>query len=197
MVLALVMAALLAYAFRRPLLASLGNLWVVDESVQLADAVVVLGGGLQQRPAAAAGIVARGIATNVLVAHVKSLPTDTLAITENESTRARKVLMTNGVSETYIHFLGTNVSSTIDEAHALRAWALEHHPKVIIIPTDLFHTRRVNWLMEKQLHDLHVDVRVIALDNHEYNRTNWWQHEQGVIAFQNEVLKYFLYRCKY
>jgi len=191
------MAALLAYAFRRPLLASLGNLWVVDESVQLADAVVVLGGGLQQRPAAAAGIVARGIATNVLVAHVKSLPTDTLAITENESTRARKVLMTNGVSETYIHFLGTNVSSTIDEAHALRAWALEHHPKVIIIPTDLFHTRRVNWLMEKQLHDLHVDVRVIALDNHEYNRTNWWQHEQGVIAFQNEVLKYFLYRCKY
>ncbi len=76
-------------------------------------------------------------------------------------------------------------------------WAIEHHPKVIIIHTDLFHTRRVNWLMEKQLADLNVDVRVVALDTREYNRTNWWQREQGVIAFQNEVVKYLLYRWRY
>lgn len=74
---------------------------------------------------------------------------------------------------------------------------MEHRPQRLLIPTELFHTRRVNWLMEKQLKDLKVDVRVIALDLPEYNRTNWWQREQGVIAFQNEVIKYLLYRTRY
>ena len=26
---------------------------------------------------------------------------------------------------------------------------------------------------------------------------DWWQHEEGVIAFQNEVIKYLYYRFKY
>ncbi len=28
----------------------------------------------------------------------------------------------------------------------------------------------------------------------EYSTANWWQQEEGVIAFQNEVMKYVYYR---
>ena len=194
----IVLAALvLAFVFRRPLLVAAGKLWVVDESVVPADAVVVLGGGAQTRPFAAAEFVQQHLTTNVLLADVQPNPTDKLGITTRESHASRAVLLKKGVHENYITSIGTNASSTIDEARALRAWAIAHRPKAIIIPTDLFHTRRVNWLMEKQLEDLNVDVRVVALDTQEYNRTNWWQKEQGVVAFQNELIKYALYRWSY
>lgn len=195
--LVLVALLLLAYGFRRTLLVSAGKLWIVDEPAAPSDAVVVLGGGAQTRPFAAAELVRQRITTNVLLADVRPTPSDQLGVTTRESDASRAVLLKMGVPASSIQGIGTNVSSTLDEARAVRAWAVEHHPKVVIIPTDLFHTRRVNWLMEKQLHDLQVEVRVVALDTHEYNRTNWWQHEQGVVAFQNEVLKYLLYRCKY
>ncbi len=192
-----VVVLLLVYVFRRRLIIAAGDLWILNEPTASADAVVILGGSVQTRPFAAAELVRQHITTNVLLANVQPTPADKLGVTTRESDASRAVLLKMGVRENCIVSIGTNVSSTIDEARALRAWAIEHHPKVIIIPTDLFHTRRVNWLMEKQLADLNVDVRVVALDTQEYNRTNWWQHEQGVIAFQNEVLKYVLYRWRY
>jgi hypothetical protein len=42
-----------------------------------------------------------------------------------------------------------------------------------------------------------IRVEIEAVPGHEYSRDDWWQHEQGVIAFQNEVLKYAYYRLKY
>jgi len=35
------------------------------------------------------------------------------------------------------------------------------------------------------------------LAQHEYTPADWWQHENGVVAFQNEVLKFFYYWFKY
>lgn len=193
----LAVALLLAYCFREPLLIQAGRLWIVDEPVVSAEAVVVLGGGTQSRPFAAAELVRDRVTTNVLLAHVKPNLTDQLGVTTRESDVSHAVLLKKGVAENQIFLIGTNVASTHDEARAVRAWAIEHQPRTILIPTDLFHTRRVNWLMEKQLHDLNVDVRVIALDLPEYSRTNWWSDERGVIAFQNEMIKYVLYRWRY
>ena len=41
------------------------------------------------------------------------------------------------------------------------------------------------------------EVHVTAIDPPGYRGTNWWQHEDGLIAFQNEVVKSFYYRLKY
>jgi uncharacterized SAM-binding protein YcdF (DUF218 family) len=192
-----VIAIVAAFLFRRPLLRLVARAWIVDERVVRADAVLVLGGGAQNRPFAAADYVIRGFTTNVLLAQVKPNSTDRLAVTTRESNLSRAVLLKRGVPEAFIHRIGTNVNSTYDEARAVRAWAIQHRPKVILVPTELFHTRRVDWLMEKQLHDLKIDVRVIALDAEEYNRTNWWQDERGLIAFQNEIIKSVLYHWRY
>jgi uncharacterized SAM-binding protein YcdF (DUF218 family) len=197
LVTAVVVVVIATVVFRRPLMRATADLWIVDEPVTKADAVVVLGGGAQNRPFAAAQLVARGVTTNVLIAQTKPNSTDKLGLTAAESDLSRAVLLKQGVPPAFIHSLGTNVNSTFDEARAVRAWAIQHRPRVIAIPTDLFHTRRVNWLMEKQLRDLRVDVRVIAVNPEEYTRTNWWKDERGIIAFQNELLKNLLYRYRY
>jgi hypothetical protein len=42
-----------------------------------------------------------------------------------------------------------------------------------------------------------VQVEIEAVPVHQYSAEDWWQHEDGVVAFQNEVLKYAYYRLKH
>ncbi len=64
-------------------------------------------------------------------------------------------------------------------------------------PTDLFHTRRARWICAKVLRGTGVEVRMAAVDSPLYCATNWWQHEEGLIAFQNEVVKSLYDHLKY
>jgi hypothetical protein len=47
------------------------------------------------------------------------------------------------------------------------------------------------------LADTGTQTYVAALDSPDYSRRDWWCREQGLIAFQNEVVKYVYYRLKY
>jgi hypothetical protein len=73
----------------------------------------------------------------------------------------------------------------------------ENQAKSVLIPTDLFHTRRVRWLFRKQLNGTGAQVHVHAITPKEYAASNWWRHEEGLIAFDTETLKYLYYRLKY
>jgi uncharacterized SAM-binding protein YcdF (DUF218 family) len=188
---------IVAWIFRAPLLKAMARFWIVDEPIGVADAVVILGGGLQSRPFAAARFVEQGLTTNVLLMCPLPNASERRGTSPGDCELSRAIMLKKGVPDIYIHFTGTNVTSTFDEARAIRVWASEHHPKVLLIPTDVFHTRRVKWLLQKQLDGLDVDVRVIALEDEYYSRTNWWQNERGFLAFQNEAIKYVLYRWRY
>jgi len=67
----------------------------------------------------------------------------------------------------------------------------------VIIPTDPFHTRRVRWLFRKQLKPIGAQVIVRAVPVRDYTASDWWKHENGIVAFQNEVLKFAYYWVKY
>jgi hypothetical protein len=66
-----------------------------------------------------------------------------------------------------------------------------------MIPTEIFHTRRVHWLFNRMLAGSGITPRIVALNPPEYTSADWWQHEEGLIAFQNEVIKSLYYRLKY
>jgi len=38
---------------------------------------------------------------------------------------------------------------------------------------------------------------VTSVPQREYNASDWWCHEDGLIAFRNEVIKYAYYRANY
>jgi hypothetical protein len=69
---------------------------------------------------------------------------------------------------------------------------------VLIIPTEIFPARRVSWMFRREFVGTGVRIEVPSFDPARlYTRANWWKTEDGVISFQNEVLKYLYYRLKY
>jgi len=187
----------LAYLFRAPLLQAGAEYWIINQSATPADAIVVLGGGLESRPFAAAKLFHAGLAPRVLLMNVRTGPATELGILPAEAELTRKVLVAQGVGETNLVTLGNGVASSYDEALAVRDWVRQTGARRLLIVTDLFHTRRVSWLYAKELAGLNVSTRVVAAPQRQYAATDWWQHEEGLIAFQNELIKFAYYRVKY
>ena len=71
------------------------------------------------------------------------------------------------------------------------------HARSVIVPTEEFSSRRVRWVVMRELAGTGIQVEVPALSDPEYNPSNWWKNEKGIVEFQNEVLKYAYYRLKY
>jgi uncharacterized SAM-binding protein YcdF (DUF218 family) len=193
----LVLAGTGSWLYRVPLLQWAANVWIISDSVEAADAVAVLGGGLEDRPFAAADYYRRGLVPKVLLASARTSPSVKLGVSPSDVALSRAVLTELGVPETAIETFGTDLSSTFEESIALREWVERNHAMRIIVPTEVFSSRRVKWMLERTLAGTGAQVRVPALESYEYSRDEWWRKEQGLIAFQTEVVKYFYYRFKY
>jgi uncharacterized SAM-binding protein YcdF (DUF218 family) len=189
--------AVVVYWNRTFLLTEMAMAWVVNEPVAKADAIVVLGGGVDTRPFAAAKLYHAGVAPLILYMNVKLTPAEKMGIRISEKEETRRIFLSNNIPESAIQALGTNVASTYDESRAVRAWDMRNGVKSIVIVTDVFHTRRARWVFEKQLRGTGVAVHLEGVATLDYGTTNWWKHEDGVVAFQNEVVKYIYYLLAY
>jgi uncharacterized SAM-binding protein YcdF (DUF218 family) len=179
------------------ILTGLAEAWVVDEPIVHADAIVVLGGLPEVRPFAAARLYHEGVAPRILYMDVKPGSAVELGVLPPERQLTRQILLANNVPETAMTAVGDGVENTYDESCAVRDWMKSAGARTIVIPTDLFHTRRVRWLFRRQLKALGATVCVRTVDPRRYNARDWWRHEEGVIAFQNEFIKSIYYRIKY
>jgi uncharacterized SAM-binding protein YcdF (DUF218 family) len=179
------------------LLTGLAEAWVINDPVTKADAIVILGGGPETRPFAAAKLYRNGVAPMVIYTDVRPGPAEEMGITPPERELTRRILLSNGVPETAMTLIGTNVASTYDESRAVRTWVEKTGAKTIIIPTDPFHTRRVRWIFSKELRASKTDIHVVPINPVRDRADNWWRHEGGVTAFQNEIIKYVYYRFEY
>lgn len=182
---------------KSPLLTGLAELWVRDEPLAKADVLVVLGGGVNFRPFAAARLYREGWAPKVVATNVKTTHSEKLKLTPSETELCHRVLLEKGVPENALEFVGSEVSSTQEEAVAVADWAKTHGVKTLVVPTELFHTRRVGWCLARQLRGSGIAVKTRAIRTPEYAVDNWWKSEQGLIAFQNEVVKQIFYWLKY
>src|SRR5262249_23590033 len=139
------------------------DLWIVSDVVEAADAVAVFGGGAETRPVAAAkyykeGLVKRVLGSNVRVAEVA--PNQF----HSEAELNRSVLLKLGVPNDAIEPFGDDLSSTYEEAVALRDWAIRNHARSLIVPTEYFASRRVHWIVNHELAYALAHAQVPALD---------------------------------
>jgi uncharacterized SAM-binding protein YcdF (DUF218 family) len=185
------------FRFRAPLLVGLANAWIVDDSLTRADAIVVLGGGIETRPFEAARLYHQSLAPRILILKPSAGPSAALGITPPEVEVNRRILVLQGVPDVDIVSANEDVHNTYEETLAVRRWAETNSVKTLIIATDIFHSRRVRWLFWKQFKSSGVKVLVRAVPVREYKTEDWWRHEQGIVAFQNELLKYVYYRLKH
>lgn len=195
--LALCAVLAVAYVFRAPLLRGLADAWIVNDPMTKADVIVVLGGGFETRPFEAARLLRQGLASRILLMNPKPSEASKLGLVPTEANLDRAMLLKKSVPDSCIVIAPEIVASTYEESGAVGDWARTNAIHNLIVVTDIFHTRRARWLFRKRLNPLGIHVAVDAVPVREYSTTNWWQHEEGVVSFQNEVLKYAYYRVKY
>jgi uncharacterized SAM-binding protein YcdF (DUF218 family) len=185
------------WSFRASLLTGIANAWIVNDTPEKADAIVVLGGGVEYRPFAAARLYNEGYAPKILIMDVDLSPTERMGLKQPEKSVTRQILLRNGVPDSGIETVGHAVHNTYQESLGVKEWAKQNGAKQLLIVTEIFHTRRVKWLFRKQFRGTGTGIRSAAVQPWDYQSTNWWQHEQGLIAFQNEWVKLPYYWLKY
>src|SRR5262249_20485361 len=146
---------------------------------------------------AAASYYKRDLVKKILVANVQLEMAETLGILPSHTSLNRTALLNLGVPETAIETFGFGVQNSYQEVVALRQWAVHNHTHSIIVPTEAFSSRRVRWVLEHEFAGTGIKVQVPALDPPDYTAHDWWRSHQGLIGFQNEVIKYVYYRLKY
>ena len=52
-------------------------------------------------------------------------------------------------------------------------------------------------MFEREFAGRAVRIEVPSFEPPEYTRAEWWKTAEGLIAFQNEVIKYIYYRLRY
>jgi uncharacterized SAM-binding protein YcdF (DUF218 family) len=184
-----------AWIERESLLQGMAELWITSDTVTDADAVVVLGGGLDVRPFAAADLYRRGRVNKVLISQVGDDPAASIGAILNHTEANRQVLLKLGVPADAIETFGTANGNTSEEAFALSAWAERNNASTFIIPTEIFSSRRVQFIFRRELPAKSIEV--LSLEPPWYKKDDWWKTDTGIIAFQNEIMKYIYYRVKY
>lgn len=182
---------------RAPILQGLAGWWIISDTPAQADAIVILGGGLDSRPFEAARLYHDGRAPRILVMQPEPTKINELGLLIDYATLTQTLLKRENVPDSAIVMLPQTVTSTFDEAKVLAAWAKDNNAHHFLTPTELFHTRRARWVLRRQLESIGADVSMIAINHRRYTAANWWQTEQGLMDFQNEVIKFGIYLCQY
>src|SRR5262249_4095542 len=186
----------LVWIVRAPLLQEAVDLWTVSDPLTPADVVVVLGGGLDVRPFAAAELYHQGFVKKVLVSEVADGRAVAIGAAIGHTESNRQVLLKLGISAEAIETFGTANKNTKEEALAFLEWTQRHPLRVAIIPVGIFEARRVRWAFRHEFASEPVRIAIVSFDPQEM-RANWWTTDLGVVTFQNEILKYIYYRLKY
>jgi uncharacterized SAM-binding protein YcdF (DUF218 family) len=162
-----------------------------------ADYVMVLGGGEETRPFAAAALVHIGFAARALVARVAPLPADAAKLLPESSEINRRVLVARGVVAFHVTILPGAAKTTYDEATALDSFLGAHPRARVLVVTDGFHTRRSRWVFRHVLGERASQVGFVSASTDEFDLAYWWRDQWGLAAIGAEYLKLAAYLVYY
>jgi uncharacterized SAM-binding protein YcdF (DUF218 family) len=102
-----------------------------------------------------------------------------------------------GVPAARLHPIATTVTSTYEEAMAVRALAEEQDWHSLIVVTSPVHTRRSRAVFRSVFADSGVTVMVQPASAEEHDGEFWWQDEEERELVLNEYLKLFAFSIGY
>jgi len=182
----------LVVALHAPILTSFARFFRVDDPAP-SDALVVLIGGPDHRPAHAARLYRRGIADVVLIGTSSTDP----ASVWRETDLAVAEMIRLGVPSGAIVVLPGLVTSTREEAARVADYARARPLRRITVVTTSFHTARARWIFRKMLRGQAIDVRMAAADNPSFREADWFRSDEGMVTYFGEAVKTVYYRLRY
>ena len=195
----LLLLVFLAFTFRSQILTGVADYLIVSDPLQPADVIVLLNSEVNTRPFRASALYQQGLAPVIVIARSESTPTVAMGLVPNDTDISVAVMEKQGVPAGKIVILPFpgGVTSTFDEASAVRQYVVAHQAYRIILVTSAFHTRRARWIFEKILAGLPVRLEMAAVPYAGFDQTNWWKNETGLITLNNEYIKWVYYLFKY
>ena len=177
---------LLVYALRQPLLRMVGGIWVVDDGLQPADAIIVLGDDNvpADRATRAAELYRAGWAP-IVVASGRDLRRYS-----NLADLIQKDLENRGVPASAVVRLPHHAAGTLEEALVARDVVTRRRWHRLLLVTSNYHTRRVRYIYRKVMPES-VRVHVIPARDSDYDPEHWWEGRSSIKLFLHETAGYF------
>ncbi|OFV82930.1 MAG: hypothetical protein A3D93_05975 [Acidobacteria bacterium RIFCSPHIGHO2_12_FULL_67_30] len=173
------------YLFRAPLLRAFADCWVVDEELEKADALVVLGGDSVQgdRVRHAVGLFHQGWAPKVV------LSGGPLRADLSEADLMEKDALRQGVPAASLIVFRHPATNTLHEALALRPLLAQHNFRKVIVVTSNFHTRRARRVFRVVCEKDGLPVRVSASPDLRFHPDRWWRERDDRAWLFLELVK--------
>lgn len=180
-------------------LSEIGRFLVVKDPLERADAIYVLNGDPNTRPFEAVRLYKQGLAPRVVIAKAENSMTNVVNLTPNTTDLCIEVLKSGGITGDRLVELSMpgGVTSTLDEAKLLKAYANQNGIHKVIVVTSDFHSRRAKWIIRKVVNSSGTKIIMRPTPNPKYGENNWWHKEDGVIGCQNEYIKLLFYWVHY
>lgn len=173
------------YFARHPLLRLAGGFWVVEDSPQASDAIVILSDDdfSADRASRAAQLFKEGFAPRIVASGRYLRPYASVADLMHHD------LMDRGIPDSAIVRFPLRADDTLEEASALSQFLSSHGWKRVIVVTSNYHTRRARYIYERVLPP-GFELRVVSAPDSEYDPDNWWRTREGEKIFLHEFIGY-------
>lgn len=186
------LAVALLVASRGLWLGAVGDLLVVSDSLQPADAIIVLAGNAPARAAHGMDLFRAGYAPRLIISD-EPVRTHALEITWSELHRLGVAPF--AVPDTAIEILPIS-ANTHEEAVRNRDILLRDGLRSAILVTDPFHSRRALMTFAHVFEPAGLQVRSSPADDPAGDMKLWWQNEKKALAVLDEYLKLVYYAVR-
>jgi uncharacterized SAM-binding protein YcdF (DUF218 family) len=179
----LVVLCAAVYLARRPILRFAGQSWIVDETLEHADAIIVLSDDnfYADRVTRAAELMRDGKASLVVASGRRLRPYAGIAELMQHD------LIERGVAKDKILVFPHDADSTRDEAEALANFVTEKKWTTVLLVTSNYHTRRARYVFRK-IFPGNVQLAVVSARDGDFDPQQWWEKRKSLKYFTREFL---------
>jgi uncharacterized SAM-binding protein YcdF (DUF218 family) len=169
------------YLVRRPLLRFTAESWIIDDPLDRADALIVLGDDnfYADRVTRGAQLFREGKAPVVVASGRRLRPNAGIAeLMEHD-------LIERGVPRDRVVRFSHDGDSTLEEAQALVRIVKERKWHSVIVVTSNFHTRRAGYIFVR-VFPQGVEVRVASAQDGDFDPAHWWEKRESIKRLTRE-----------
>lgn len=172
---------------------------LVEDNLNRAESIFILRGDAYYRFYKAVEIYKKGLASNIVVAHLRDREKELEAYYNFETrilglpdvTPRDKILKTLeyfGKDASDVYFLDESVTSTFDEAVAAKKWYLDNGVRSFILISSTYHMRRALMIFQLVFLNTGVEIYPVTVPNETYHPETWWRYEKDVKRVFEEYL---------
>lgn len=184
-------AAILWFA-RASILTAVATFLTVEDTLTLADVILMFPGEANVRPTRAAELYGAGLAPTIVLPRVQNPDRESLGVMPDITRIAAAAMQRLGVPRDAVVVLRTpgGSTSTRDDVRIFREYVERHDVRRVIAVTSMYHTRRAQRVLRRGLDGLPVEIMMAPAPEHHFSEENWWRTERGMVVYFREYVKW-------